>query len=136
MGMFNMFSGGAVKETLEGVGTLAKDIRQAITGQDPELERKLAELEGQAMTAQALINVEEAKHPSVFVSGWRPGLGWVCVLGIGYQMVFRPFIELILIHWNVQAPSLDISDLIGLTLAMLGVAGYRTVEKVKDVARN
>lgn len=136
MGMFNMFSGGAVKETLEGVGTLAKDIRQAITGQDPELERKLAELEGQAMTAQALINTEEAKHPSVFVSGWRPGLGWVCVLGIGYQMVFRPFIELILIHWNVQAPSLDISDLIGLTLAMLGVAGYRTVEKVKDVARN
>ena len=28
---------------------------------------------------QALANIEEAKHPSVFVSGWRPTRSWLAL---------------------------------------------------------
>ena len=31
--------------------------------------------------AQVEINKVEAAHKSLFVAGWRPAVGWVCVLG-------------------------------------------------------
>ncbi len=88
------------------------------------------------MNAQAEINKIEAASPKLFVSGWRPALGWVCVLGIGYQMVFRPLLGCALVYWDIDLPELDISSLISLVVAMLGIAGYRTYEKKNQTARN
>jgi hypothetical protein len=31
---------------------------------------------------QLEVNKVEAAHKSLFVSGWRPAVGWVCVLGM------------------------------------------------------
>jgi hypothetical protein len=126
---------------MEGAGSLAKDIRSALTGEispekKAELLQRADDLEAQGMQAQAEINKIEAANPNPFVSGWRPALGWVCVLGIGYQMVFRPLLECALIHWQVDLPELDISSLISLVVAMLGIAGYRTYEHAKGVARS
>jgi len=141
MGFLGDMTLGGVKGLMEGAGTLAKDIRSAITGElSPEKKEELLEragaLEAQGMLAQAEINKIEAANPNLFVSGWRPALGWVCVSGIGYQMVFRPLAETALLHWKVVLPTLDISSLISLVVAMLGVAGYRTYEKFKGVERN
>ena len=36
---------------------------------------------------QAMANIESAKHKSVFVAGWRPAIGWVCAIGLGYQFL-------------------------------------------------
>src|SRR5262245_16992679 len=54
--------------------------------------RKLAELNQdlQIALAQATTNTEEAKSTNLFVSGWRPFVGWVCGLGLAYQFLFRP----------------------------------------------
>lgn len=140
MSFFGDISYGTVKGTLEGVGTLAKDLRSAITGEvGPEkkaqIELRLNEFEAMGRNAQAEINKAEARHPSIFVAGWRPALGWTCVFGIGYQMLFRPLMECALLHWDVTLPTLDISTLVGLISGMLGVAGLRTYEKMKGVAR-
>ena len=50
--------------------------------QASEAKLRLLELQqnGQLaiMTAQTDINKKEAASSSVFVSGWRPAIGWVC----------------------------------------------------------
>ena len=141
MGFLSDLTSGSVRGLLEGAGTFAKDIRSALTGEispekKAELLAKADELEAMGMNAQAEINKIEATSPRLFVSGWRPALGWVCVLGIGYQMVFRPLLGCALVHWQVNLPELDISSLISLVVAMLGIAGYRTYEKTAGIARN
>lgn len=87
---------------------------------------------------QALANIEEAKHTNWFVAGWRPGIGWICALGLGYQFLILPFAELIAFFAGtpVDLPPLDGSMLMTMTMSLLGLGGLRTAEKFKGVARN
>ena len=40
---------------------------------------------------QNTVNANEAENPNLFVSGWRPAIGWVGAAGLTYQYVVRPF---------------------------------------------
>lgn len=90
--------------------------------------------------AQMQINKAEAQHPSIFVAGWRPFVGWVCGLALAWH-----FIGFDLMNWlrlaffpDVPAPP-DLSGtdtLITVLLSMLGLGGLRTVEKLKGVSRD
>jgi len=84
-----------------------------------------------AMTAQTEINKAEASNPSVFVSGWRPAIGWVCALAMGYQYLARPFMTAFLPA--LTFPGLD-DNLWQLMMGMLGLGGLRTFEKTQGVA--
>lgn len=84
-----------------------------------------------AMTAQTEINKAEASNPSVFVSGWRPAIGWVCALAMGYQYLVRPF--MIAFVPALTFPGLD-DNLWQLMMGMLGLGGLRTFEKTQGVA--
>jgi hypothetical protein len=84
-----------------------------------------------AMTAQTEINKVEAASPSVFVSGWRPAIGWVCALAMGYQYLARPFMTAFLPA--LSFPGLD-DNLWQLMMGMLGLGGLRTFEKTQGVA--
>jgi len=90
---------------------------------------ELAMLEklGQSDNAQVEVNKIEAASDSSFKSGWRPALGWVCVAGFSYQLLARPF----LIGAGYDFPALDMETLSALTFGMLGLAGYRTIERIK-----
>lgn len=79
---------------------------------------------------QAEVNTAEAANPNVFVSGWRPAIGWVGAAGLTYQFVLRPI--LVGLGWG-SLPPLD-SSLMELVFLMLGVGGLRTYEKIKGVA--
>ena len=90
---------------------------------------------------QAMTNIEEAKHPSIFVSGWRPGLGWLCVLLLGYAWIGRDFVIIGLGLANKpeiikQLPLVESGDLMTLVLALLGLGASRTYEKLKGVSRS
>jgi len=89
------------------------------------------------IAGQMDINKVEAASASLFVSGWRPFVGWICGVGLGMQFLVSP-----LITWGAELagrtltlPALDLSTLITLLGGMLGIAGLRTVEKVRGVAR-
>ena len=90
-----------------------------------------------AMIAGQLdINKAEAANPSVFVSGWRPGIGWVCGAGFAVQFVIGPLAE-----WGsslaghpVKFPQMDTGTMMPLLLGMLGLGGLRTAEKLADKA--
>ena len=91
---------------------------------------ELAVLEklGQSDSAQAEINKIEAASDSKFKSWWRPALGWICVSGFGYQLLARP---LLMGFGAGDFPALDMETLASLTFGMLGLAGYRTIERIK-----
>jgi len=82
--------------------------------------------------AQAQANVESAKNASVFVAGARPFLLWVCGVAFAYQYVVRPLVPWLLIVSGMAVvppmPSLD-DGLMELTMAMLGLAGWRSWDK-------
>ena len=89
-----------------------------------------------SMTAQTDINKEEAKSSSVFVSGWRPFVGWVCGSSFALHFVLLPIINFALIangHKEVVL-AFDMSTLMTLLMGLLGLGGMRTYEKVQGVA--
>ncbi len=87
--------------------------------------------------AQIAVNKEEASHASMFVSGWRPAVGWVCCAGLASNYLLVPFANFGLgIAGSVyMVPLLDLSEMMPVLLGMLGLGAMRTVEKTKDVAR-
>ena len=87
---------------------------------------------------QISINREEAKHTSIFVSGWRPATGWICVAGMGFNFIAVPIgnFACALAGVDVIMPNLDISEMMPVLLGMLGLGAMRTVEKTKKVARD
>ena len=87
---------------------------------------------------QISVNREEAKHASIFVSGWRPATGWCCVCGMAVNSIFVPLGNFVcaLAGIDVVMPNLDISEMMPVLLGMLGLGAMRTVEKTKQVARD
>ena len=79
------------------------------------------------MLAQIEVNKQEAAHKSLFVAGWRPAVGWVCVLGMLVNFVIVPLVP------SIQP--LDISEMMTVLLGLLGLGGMRTYEKLKGVSR-
>ena len=88
------------------------------------------------MTGQLEINKIEAANANMFVSGWRPAIGWVCALALLYQYLVRPLAVAVFAaigHPLPVMPGLD-ENLWQLMMAMLGMGGLRTFEKVQGVA--
>lgn len=81
--------------------------------------------------AQSVTNTAEATNPNLFVSGWRPAIGWIGAAGLAYQYVIRP---LATATGHGTYPPLD-GSLLELVMALLGMAGLRTYEKKIGVAR-
>lgn len=92
------------------------------------------------LAANAETNRVEAAHPSVFVAGWRPAIGWTCAIVMFTWYVPMALISMGLwIYAVVQAghlvdrPDIGMAEIVGLVLSMLGIGTLRTVEKVKGV---
>jgi len=96
------------------------------------LNEELIQLQS-VTSAQSAINQVEAANASLFVSGWRPMIGWVCAAALAYQYLASPLAAgaaNILGHPIDPLPSLD-GQLWELMFGMLGMGTLRTVEKLK-----
>jgi len=92
----------------------------------------LAEKHAQELAkGQLAVNAVEAAHKNLFVSGWRPAVGWCCCLALMYSTILAPILSI----W-FTVPPVDSSLLTTVLLGMLGLGGLRTIEKTKIVARN
>ena len=132
MGILDSITGGAVSGILSSVGSVAKDIRESITGVDVqkeyEIKLKLMELETAALQAQSQVVIAEAKGESWMQRNWRPLIMLMIGAIIGYNYLIVPFLRLV---WETPV-ILELPD--GLwNLMTLGLSGYivgRSAEKV------
>jgi hypothetical protein len=88
------------------------------------------------MTGQLEVNKAEASSASVFVSGARPFIMWICGFGLAMQFILSPLITwgAALYGKTLVLPPLDMGTLLTLLFGLLGLSGMRTVEKLNGVA--
>ena len=103
-----------------------------------KLQHELNQELHKANMAQIEVNKEQAKHSSLFVSGARPAIMWVCCLGLFWSFFLAPFLSWLIVASGSTAtlPAIETEGLLSLTLALLGLGGFRSFEKFKGVARN
>jgi hypothetical protein len=123
-------------DTIKAVGNVIDDMH--FSGEEKEkLKLQMKEIDAKLKEKQLDINKAEASHRSVFVSGWRPFLGWVSGSSIGYVYLFQPILDMILQMFQVQVDwvQLDLGQLMPLVLGMLGLGGLRSFEKAKGLTK-
>jgi len=86
---------------------------------------------------QLQLNTTEAQHRSLFVAGWRPAIGWVCAFAVAYQFVIHPLLTWSFLVSGSSLPPLPSFDafLWELMFGMLGIAGLRSVEKIRGITK-
>ena len=86
--------------------------------------------------AQIEVNKVEANSSSLFVSGWRPFVGWTCGIALCYHFILQPFLTFVLYSFGHQIilPTFDMGTLTTILMGMLGLGGLRSYEKVKKSA--
>lgn len=102
-----------------------------------ELLRAAQDQDFQKAIAQIEVNKVEAQHTSLFVAGWRPAIGWICVIGLGYNFLLYPMMTWLVVVTGAEftPPPLLSENLMELVMGMLGLGALRSFEKWKGVAR-
>jgi hypothetical protein len=163
MSFFSDLLAGGAAGLFSGLGSFAKDLREAITGktildpnQQAEILMKMAAIEAAAaqasadydksqMEGQVAVQKLEAASTDPFVTRWRPAVGWVCVLGLFYTFLLKPILPFvfqcgaIITGRDVASvpilPEVPMGDLVVLLAGMLGLGTMRSVEKIKGVGK-
>lgn len=126
---------------ITGIGAVADLATTAINKIWPDK----SEQEKQAIAAAVMvvqgqldINKTEAANPSVFVSGWRPFIGWVCGAACAWNWLGLPIaiFTMTALGHNIVLKPADIGEMMPILLGMLGLGGLRTVEKLNGAARH
>ena len=126
MGLLSKLIGGSIGQAAQGVATA---INQFV--ETPE-EKKAAEIllmkvQQDPDKWQAEINKIEAGHRNMFVAGWRPAVGWICVCALSWGWIIAPILQFI---WpNRELPAIEIGQAISLIMALLGMGALRSYEK-------
>ena len=80
--------------------------------------------------AQVEVNKAEAAG-NWFQASWRPLCGYVCVLGLAVNFLISP----IAAGFGLVVPQADMSTMLPVLTGMLGLAGMRSWEKNKKIAK-
>lgn len=123
MSWISKILGEPISAPVEALGTA---IDKVFTSDEERLQARavLAELAMRPAVLAAELAKVELGHRSMFVAGWRPAVGWVCVLGLIYRYLAWPFLTSRGLELPPPDPAMD-----ELLYALLGIAGLRSFEK-------
>ena len=123
-------------DPITAVSELASGVINKIWPDKTEQEKAQLAAAVAMVQGQLDINRAEASNPSLFVSGWRPWIGWVCGMAFAWNWIGLPIAKMILAYAGtpLSISPADLSEMMPVLLGMLGLGGLRTVEKVKGVA--
>lgn len=132
MSWFSSLFSATSAEPINAVGNV---LDKLFTSDDERLDKEIIKqrLLQQPALVQAEISKVQAQHRSTFVAGARPFLMWVC--GFGFLMAFLLNPVLQWLYPENGSPVLPLEVMMELTLAMLGLSGLRTIEKLKGAAK-
>ena len=136
--MLNLISGllGGKNGALKQISGVIDDLH---TSEEEKLDKKILmqRIQQKLAEKQLDVNAKEAGHRSVFVSGWRPFIGWCGGVALAFEFILSPCIE-----WyskfaglNLTAPEIQTGPLLAIVTSMLGVAGMRSFEKAKGLTK-
>jgi len=133
-----------IGEGLAGVvGGLFGLIDDMHTSDEEKAQHRLRVMEMAARgdLAQMGINEAEAASANLFVAGWRPAVGWLCVISMAWAFLFLPILRSVMVFTGIdfeieKLPDPELSSLMPILMGMLGMGALRTYEKVTGVARN
>lgn len=105
-------------------------LRLQQAGEFKEIDAQL-----QLSQMQSNVNQVEAGNASLFVSGWRPAIGWACGAIFVANYIGAPLLAWLspLLHIP-PPPRLDIGEVLPVLIGMLGLGGLHMNEKLKGVA--
>ncbi|MCE2517327.1 MAG: hypothetical protein J4F41_05685 [Alphaproteobacteria bacterium] len=150
MGILSAFLGGLIRPVITSSGAnlpppnaarTAVDLVDVLFTSDEErLDKQavLARISLKADQVQAQINQAEARHPSRFVAGWRPFIGWVCGVALAWHFLLQPITLHAMAMARLEMPPLPVFDLTQLNtilFGMLGLGTLRTAEKAAGKTR-
>ena len=104
-----------------------KDQKAALAHEIATMSERHAQ---EALKGQLEINKVEAAHKSLFVAGWRPFIGWICGVGLLYNVLIAQVLSI----W-FKVPEVDPSLLMPVMTGLLGLGAMRSYEKTKGVRR-
>jgi len=135
MAFWKKLLGSGIKEGIDGVMGLAEGVKTLITGKLPpkeeaEIFMKLTELQNITNKMQTDVNAIEAQSSNLFVSGWRPAVGWICVLSLAFNFIVAPLLK----AFGVSVGPMGSGELMTLLFGLLGLSGMRSWEKKQGVA--
>ena len=125
---------------ITGLGAISELVTTAINKVWPDkTETEKAQLAAAVglVTGQLEINKEEAKSGSVFVSGARPFIMWMCGVALGYAAIIDPilrFVATVGFSYTGSYPVIDTAITLQVLLGLLGLGGLRTVDKYNGTA--
>ena len=124
---------GSVVTNKQQAEALTSSISTAIRGKDAELHQLIQA----ANEGQISINRIEVAHRSIFIAGWRPMAGWSCAAGVFWMFVGQPVMSSIQSAFGMAiiVPELPQEILFELLLALLGMSGIRSFDKLKQRSR-
>lgn len=110
-------------------------LKVAALAQNGELEQ----LHADTQLAQGQLDVDkiEAASSNVFVSGWRPFIGWICGVSLAYVGLIEPigrFVAQVIFHYAGVFPIIDTNLTMQVLLGMLGLGALRSYDKKNGVA--
>ena len=126
--LVNILGGGLIEKVLSFIPNPEEKAKA-----QAEMQKALLDAAVKAESEQRQINLEEAKSASLFVAGWRPAVGWLCVATLFYQWVVVPSVSWAFLAAGLACPPLphlEGQDTQTLLYALLGIGGLRTVDKM------
>jgi hypothetical protein len=90
----------------------------------------------QLATNQSDVDKVEAASGSLFVSGWRPFIGWVCGSACAWNWIGISMAKTLaaLVHYSITLEPASLTEMLPVLFGMLGLGALRTAEKFKGVA--
>jgi len=124
---------------ITGLGSVSNLVNTAINKIWPDKsEAEKQQLAAAVMVVQGQIdtNKVEAANPNVFVSGWRPFIGWVCGAACAWNWIGLPIAAMALkvYHIEIALSPANLTEMLPVLMGMLGLGGLRTIEKINGVA--
>ena len=121
----------AIGGIIETIGKVADDL---ITS---DSERAKADLdaynaETARLVSQTKINEIEAGSSDSFTRRWRPAVGWVGVIALGYASILEPvgrFIAQVMFGYAGAFPVIDTDLTLQVLLGLLGLGAMRSFDK-------
>lgn len=85
------------------------------------------------MKSQIEVNKVEAANSNLFVSGWRPFIGWTCGLGMFGNFITIPFANFVLalLEISIVIPLVPLETMMPVLMGMLGLGAMRSYEKTR-----